>query len=100
MDGEQYMKCTYCGTHIGMEHLICPRCGDKTYPKTYVGQLIADKWFLSLDELSRRTGTIPQTIKGILKGESYGRITEMRLVKYLENYKGEWEESKKCKDLE
>ena len=98
MENEQNMhKCTYCGGYIGLEHLICPHCHGETFPKTYVGQLIADKWFLSMEELSRRTGTCVNTIRGILKGEDYGVITEGRLVKYLENYKGEWGEQ--WKDL-
>ena len=89
--------CIYCGYNVSEEHFICPVCKSQPFPKTYVGKLIADKWFLSLDELSRRTGTSISTIRGILKGEDYGVITEGRLVKYLENYKGEWDEQ--WKDL-
>ena len=82
------MKCTVCGGFIGLDHLLCTYCTG-TFPKTYVGQLIADKWFLSLDELAKRTGTSIQKIRAVLKGEPYGVITERRLVKYLEEYEGE-----------
>ena len=92
MNDNPQIYCTYCGYLMGEDHLICTCCKGKTFPKTYVGQLIADKWYLSMQELSRRTGTHINTIKGILKGDDYGVITQRRLVGFLENYKGEYEE--------
>lgn len=90
MNKEEYFnKCIYCNKYIGLNHLICPSCKGKTYPRTKLSNLICDKWFLSLTELANRTGTKLETIINILKGDSFGDITYNRLIKYLENYQGE-----------
>ena len=85
-----YISCTYCGGFIGDDHLVCPYCkGGAGIRETYISKLIKEKWILSLSELSKRTGVGIHTIKGLLKGEEMGIITEGKLLEYIENYKGE-----------
>ena len=83
--------CIYCGYNMSEDHFICPVCKSQPFPKTYVGKLIADKWFLPMSELAKRTGVKVESIRKILKGAKC-RITERRLVAFLESYKGEYEE--------
>jgi predicted transcriptional regulator len=58
-------------------------------PITELSRLIADKWFLSLQTLSERTGVPVSVIEHALEGGKIRADNERKLRSYLESYKGE-----------
>ena len=51
--------------------------------------LIGRKWFLTLEELAKRSGLSVYPIRVLLNGHGIGSVAINKLKKFLNNYKGE-----------
>ena len=58
-------------------------------PITTLSRLIANKWFLTLQTLSERTGVPVTVIENAVEGGKLRADNDRKLRRYLENYKGE-----------
>ena len=58
-------------------------------PKTDISKLIGQKWFLTLEKLSERTGVSVSILEGAVEGQKIHISNERKIRRYLENYKGE-----------
>ena len=68
-------------------------------PPTPLLKLLGQKWFLSLEKLSDRSGVSITALQHLFDGKPIGVENERRLRRFLESYKGECVERKKGKSV-